>query len=144
MKYTSLLICVLPALLFGCLEKPENLCPAVLIGKVVSRHPPCAGIVVEVSRAPIPEEYVDEMYTDDYGNTFYNAFTIANMCELDEADLEWLSAEENVGVEFAFYLYGPSIDELCTFCKPLVTLTERKNKIGLAKENCVDQQHQQN
>lgn len=142
MKQVACIFLALPLLMVGCMDKPENLCPVVVVGKIVSTHMSCAGLVVEVTKAPIPNNHVDEIYTDANGNTFNNVFMISNICEMDEEDIEWLSAKENAGVEFAFYLYGPTIDDLCPYCMPLVTLPEKKNKIALVKGSCIDQQQQ--
>ena len=122
----------------GSISEPEALCAPPIVGKVVSSHPPCAGIVIQVTGGSYEASHLQESYTDSFGNTFSNVFRVANPCEMSDKDVAWLSDKDNVGVEFTFVVLGPAVDESCATCKILVELPKVSHRIVRASAECQD------
>jgi hypothetical protein len=117
----------------------EFVCVAPIVGKVVSTHPACAGLVVQV----IKGGYYDSLrlqseFTDSYGNTFNNVFWVSNPCELDDEGQEWLSDPDNIGVEFTFIVRDDPSPDTCGYCKIFVKLPEVHHRITLVPPDCND------
>lgn len=82
-------------LLVACSSDLDQSCPQVLVGKVVNNNFPCAGIAIVITSGEYPAQTI---YTDDEGNTYHNAFRPANFCEMNAADIAWLSDPANEGL----------------------------------------------
>lgn len=122
-------------LLAACSSDLDQSCPQVLVGRVVNNNFPCAGIAIVITSGEYPAQTI---YTDDEGNTYHNAFRPANFCEMNAADIAWLSDPANEGVEFAFYVRGIPFDDLCLTCKVGISLPDTALSIELADGPCTD------
>lgn len=142
-------LCFLTLILLSCIalysctyEDAPKSCPPVVRGKVVSKHPACAGIVVQVvsgSDGLLTNQWSDiPLYNQ--GNIYDNVFAIANPCELSTEDYAWLSDVENFSKEFSFYVLDNTNGIACDQCQPLVSLPSHWKEIYIlpAGANCND------